>query len=302
MKDAPTGAGARGIWWVDEAGKWRFVDPASAQAHVRQPFGPDPAHEAVGYRAIGCVKVAVDDTVIFVNWDVREVDPNALGEVQDFLERSGRGRSIILNFFYAGWNKEHWRSGADAVRRIDCTSAFRSIELIDTVLMARRKLFDPDSANAEISRGLKLWDRAGGRLGSGTNPEFSELSQEALIFSPRPDDGCLVFSHTGPSSSFSQIYGRDMAEHQVGLPSDYNGPDQAFAERVCTAYRQVLDHQEPRLDHIRALIHRDNGEPIWAAYQRLLMPWRRDDGEPLLVCLTSVTQKISIPFLEARSG
>ncbi len=300
MTDGPKPSGARGTWWVDERGNWRLVDPASNRGHISRPFGPGLAQEGAGYRAIGCVKVTIGDDFTCINWDVCEVEPGAIQAVLDFLRRDRGTREFILNYFYAGWNSECWANAPEALRRIEYTTAYREVELIDTLLMERRDLAEVMAAKPEIRRAFECWQRTSGRFDERSDSELAQLSRQVLTFALSPHEDELVFKHTGQDSSYAQVYGTDSAQSQIGLPSDYNGPDQGFADRVCLSYAAVLAQEEPQYDHVRALIHRDIGEPLWAPYQRLLLPCKQSDGSPLLVCLTTVTQDISIPFLEAR--
>ena len=127
-----------------------------------------------------------------------------------------------------------------------------------------------------------------------TWPYFSH----AMVFRPA-EDGQLTFVYVGKESPAARVYGSEWAAASEGHEHDGHSPDRDYSSRVCRPYTAVLESGEPRLDHIRALIHRHVGEPLWAPYQRLLAPCKLRDGSPVLVCLSDLTQQIAIPFMNA---
>jgi hypothetical protein len=86
-----------------------------------------------------------------------------------------------------------------------------------------------------------------------------------------------------------------------GRPFQIEEPGRRYSFSIMQAYAGVLDTGEPRLDHIRAIVRRPSKDPLWVPYERLLFRAATEDGEPVLCCLSTITQDIAIPFMRASA-
>jgi hypothetical protein len=136
-----------------------------------------------------------------------------------------------------------------------------------------------------------------------TLAECAELSPQLVIYR-RHERLTLehwVSVHAGRQSAAGRYFGQDWVHEACGRPFQIEEPGRRYSFSVMKAYAGVLDNREPRLDHIRAIIKRPAKDPLWVPYQRLLFRAAAENGEPLLCCLSDITQDIGIPFMRASA-
>ncbi len=286
-----------GHWWVDDDGAWNFWG-------LDRPRDPDTGAKVertfrrIALHRLGMVRVARHSSRTVVEFDLQRVDDTALDATVEFVASAGHPGPVELRFFHRAWNIEGHFDAPVAARRIQEVRSFRDVVLANTVTTLRRPL----SARAMISRrvrdALRLVKARGSRL---TLLDCADLMPHLMIY--RRDDrlgsGLWVSLYAGGQSGCAWVYGPDWVREARGRPYQFDEPGRRFSFNVMQAYAGVLDTGEPRLDHIRAVMRRPGKDPLWVPYERLLFRAATEDGEPVLCCLSAITQDIAIPFMRA---
>lgn len=287
-----------GLWWVDDTGRWNAADPRASGPYGANPIGTSLEHQQIAYRHLGMAKVRVRANTCEIAWDVKHVDDGTFSALKDFLTARPRIGRIQLNFYFGAWQREVWRDSQPATSRLMETAAFRELTPFQGVTI-RNVTVDDEAVGAKtIRRVYEAWERTQGRRrrGGAADDELASLKSQLLMFRPRDRDGLLHFTEVGRKSALARVLGRGWATSAIGKPYDRGQSDHAYEDRVTAGYAQVMETGEPRLDQIRAVIRPDNGEPVWASYQRLLVRSHEADGSPRLACFSYLTQDLNIPF------
>ena len=219
------------------------------------------------------------------------MDDTALDATVDFLATAADSGGAELRFFHQAWNIERHLSAAALARRIDEVRNFRGVVLASTVTTLKRPLSAPAMVSPRVRDALRLAEARASKL---TLLECADLIPHLIIY--RRDDrlglGHWVSLYAGSQCGCAWVYGPDWVREARGRPYQFDEPGRQFSSNVMQAYAGVLDTGEPRLDHIRAIIRRPGKDPLWAPYERLLFRAASEDGEPLLCCLSAVTQSL----------
>ena len=161
---------------------------------------------------------------------------------------------------------------------------------------------DVEVSARPVRRVYEAWERSGGRHGRRGSDDMAAIHPELLVFSPRGKSGRLHFVEVGRKAALARFLGRGWAKAVLGKPYDRGQSDLEYENRVTSGYAEVMRTGEPRLDQIRGIIRPDDGDPVWVAYQRLLIRSYEADGSPCLACYSYPTQDLSIPFPAALPG
>ena len=275
-----------GEWWIDEIGGSHFA------------CGIDGSFDALYFRHLGLVRVAVFSTKIVIQWDIGKVSDVALAAVIERFSGCQLAVPVYLRYFYFGWITEQYSTPQAIIERIDRIQQFRSVELIRSTYIDEHDLSDIKNGTKLVADGYELWERTGGHFDKTSQDELSAYIPHLLIFRPMPHDNELVFSYVGSKSTAARVYGPEWASSAHSMISNESlAPmNRQYDNRVSAAYQDVLNTGEPRYDHVRALLHLDGSEPFWVSYERLLTFGLIDKGKPAVVCLVNRTQNISIPL------
>ena len=87
--------------------------------------------------------------------------------------------------------------------------------------------------------------------------------------------GTAYLERAGGSSLLSKIMGKNWTETFAGRDEI---ADSDFDYEVMSHYEQVLETFKPRYDQVFATVTPPGGEPIWASYNRLIVPTQFEDG------------------------
>ena len=272
--ESPSPPFPAGEWWIDEIGG------------LHSAGGVDRSFDALYYRHLGLVKVAVCPTKIVVQWDINKVSDDALAAVIERFSGCRLAVPVHLRFFYFGWTTEQYSNPEEIIERIGRIQQYRSVELIRSTYIEEHDLSDIKNGTKLVVDGYELWERTGGHFGKATQDELSGYIPHLLMFRPTPHDNELVFSYIGSKSTMARVCGPEWAASVHNMVSDESMPpmNRHYDYQVSAAYRDVFKTGEPRYDHVRALLHIDGSEPFWISYERLLTYSLIDDGEPAVVC------------------
>ncbi len=280
-----------GKWWFDETGRYlphRFVDK---NVHARRR----------AFRYFNLVEVLASRASIKMSWDVAHVSPLAIMMAGRFLTTRLPTANVTLEYFWGAWNRETSLSPAAAIKRMADIASYRDVVPYSGTMVVRRPLHSVRSEGNLIRSTFESWDRDGAyfMLGPSGDNQLAEISKFALGFRPDRGEHRLIFDHIGEASGAVQVFGDEWARDAVGRACHRTQPDFEFDDRVCSSYAQVLETGEPYVDHIRAAIRRDGGDPVWVPYRRLVIPSRDRFGAPVVLSVCDVRQDINIPFMVA---
>lgn len=145
-----------------------------------------------------------------------------------------------------------------------------------------------------IGKAFKAWDLADGNLAAR---DFGSLMPYYLTFRPDRRESGLDFGHVGDATAAISVWGSEWAKDAVGRACHRSQPDFEFDDRVCEAYYEVFEAGKPHLDHVCALIHRENMDPVWLSYRRLVVRARDNMGVPTVVSVCDLSNNLSVPFM-----
>jgi len=276
-----------GTWWIDETGRYHTA------------YGVDESFDHFFFRHLGHLKLVVNPPIVTIQWDVHNVSADALAPVLDRLESCRDLIDVHLRFFYYGWIDERFQSQNEALKRILEISRFQSVELIRSTYIDEHDISTIGEASDLISDGFRFWESTKGNLKNANQENLSAYMPHVLVFRPAKNDRNLIFGHVGSKSTAARVYGDAWATSAVNEKSDASlePSNLNYDQRVSAAYGFTLETEEPRYDHVRALLHLESHpEPFWVSYERLLTYSLLHDGSPAVICLVNRTQNVSIPL------
>jgi len=278
-----------GVWWIDEKGTFQSA------------MGLDKSFDRIFLGHYGQVKFTSDRQGIRIGWDVRKVEDGAIDAAAGRLLECGSNSTVHLSFFYYGWVNEMLADPPTAASRILQVQRHREIELVRSTYMEEHDVSEADSAAPLIRDGFKFWESTGGRFNKAGNEWFAGYLPNCLIFRWNKREDELVFSHVGNKSMCARAYGDEWVADTIGQSLDLGvGPErQSYTDRVNLGIASAMETGEPNYQHFRTILYRDNCEPQWFSYQRLVSRHTLHDGRPGVVVLSCQAEDISIPF--ARS-
>lgn len=145
------------------------------------------------------------------------------------------------------------------------------------------------AAAADYSHPLKpmfqKWRASLGQFNETTLPflqRFGFFSKLIIAGMPRPGEP-LRFEFLG---SGIQIYDEEHIFQLVGQPVS-NQPDKDYGAWIEAQYSALLESKQPRLDCVDATIRHSRNQMRSVRYERLLLPWRGNNGA-YLITITSV--------------
>ncbi len=284
-----------GHWWVDDEGAWNFWG-------IERPIDPEGRERAeqafrrIALHRLGMIQVTLRPGTALVEFDLHRVDDTALDSAADFLASAAYPGPVELRFFHRAWNMERYPEGTVAARRIQEVRGFRSVVFANTVTSLNQSLSAESAVTSPLRSALRLVEDRTSKL---TLHDCADLVPHLNIFRPDTQLGSAkwVSLFAGNRSGSAWVFGQNWAQEARGRPYRIDEPGRQYSFSVMKAYARVLDTGEPQLDHIRAIIRRPGKDPLWVPYERLLFRAAIEDGEPVLCCLSAITQDIAIPFM-----
>ncbi len=287
-----------GDWWIDDMGKWRAAELPGTGTDSAVPIGSNMRDQQTAYRQLGLVKALLTPTTITFRWDIWYASPEAIESMIDFLEIDKQPRRIVLDFFYGGWITETFYVPSAAVARIQQTMSFRAVELIDTIFVQEQEFGSISRSSDVIRRGYEYFNKTEHLFDVSDEQAFKFLYSKALVYAEGESEEFFFRLHVGHNAAISRVTQSSLPYSSVVSSGVVSRPSGRYGKMVSAAYNGVLQTREPRLHHVRALFRRENSEPFWVPYQRLLYPSELSDGTPVFICLSDITENVNIPFLQ----
>ncbi len=286
-----------GHWWVDDEGAWNFwgLDRPSDRGDGAQS---ERSFRRIALHRLGMVQVGRYPGNVVVEFDLQRVHDTALDATADFLAGAAGPGPVELRFYHQAWNLESYPDGVTAARRIEEVRGFRGVVFANTVTSLNQSLSAESGVTPPLRNALRLVEDGTSKL---TLRDCADLVPRLIVYrrEDRPGSAQWVSLYAGGQCGAAWVFGQDWARKARGRPFQIEEPGRRYSFSIMQAYAGVLDSGEPRLDHIRAIVRRPDKDPLWTPYERLLFRAATEDGEPVLCCLSTITQDIAIPFMRA---
>lgn len=276
-----------GRWWVDDSGR---LLPHHMIADNR-------VAARIAFTHYGMANVSLDRYAATIRWNIATISDDSMAWAAMTVAQRHPQTEITLEFFWGGWRCEPGYDIAGALERITQLATYRYVDPFIGSAMVERPIDDAmGSEGVLIAKTFDSWERSAGSL---THEHMSLLSPFFLTFRPDRSERDLRFGHVGLSSAGVNVWGVDWAREAPGRVCHRSQPDFEYDDRVCETYYRVLETGEPQLEHVRALIRRENCDPAWLSYRRLVVPARDRMGVPTVVSVCTLGNDLAIPFMAA---
>lgn len=287
MTGVHSGAPAIGLWWVDDSGRLHPHDSTPFQRHQSR----------VAFSHYGMVFLLIGRRSVTVRWNVDAVADGSIVGAARALAQLDSTIDITLEFFWGGWRREPGYRLADAFARMADLALFRDVDpFTGSALVQRQVSGIGTDEGALVWKTFEAWDGSKGDL---STEDLAAMMPYFLTFVQDRRETALHFDHVGHTSAGVSVWGAAWAADALGRVCHRSQPDYEFDDRVCETYYDVLETGEPRLEHVRAIIRRENADPAWLSYRRLVVRARDRMGVPTVVSLCDLCNDLSVPFMAA---
>jgi hypothetical protein len=144
---------------------------------------------------------------------------------------------------------------------------------------------------ARFAPAMALWRRARGRMPGDLLAFLRERGLDgraALLLSP-PGTSELVYVHVGSSHCF---VARACSPLLLVGKSVEMLPDHEYGFWAARSYYASLADQKPRLETVSAVLERDDGQRLWSYHDRLILPWRAEDGGRFILAISEERRRM----------
>jgi len=292
-------ANLEGEWWIDDDCKWRPVGHGHDNSGASILIGSSILDQNIALRLMNMARIKIYKDTVHIRWDVKDVNPNTISDILNYLG-DVKSKRITLNFYFGGWVTERYNFGKQAILRILSLQQLENVYPLETVFIASHDVKDKHKKTKLLRRGSDFLQTIKNGFDCVSDQQLADFLPHNLVFGKNNPDAPITFSYIGSKSTSSRVYGQDWSINSIDAISDktLTESNQEYDRRVSSAYEGVLATGEPRLDHIRALMHFESAEPEWVSYQRLLYKVKASNGKASVFCLCDRTQYLNIEHLK----
>ncbi len=259
-------------WWFGPGGgSLPALAPAAVadDARLRRAYPFDPADLDLPFRELGWARLTIGPEALRVTFDLGRAAPRALANIADRLTGIRGPCPTLLVFFVGGaWARERLATPDAAADRIETLAGCAGD-------LARRPPGTRFAALARADAGplpAAAWSCWNERPGSSADLRLERaapLLPRAALFRPAGAGGYRL-DHVGPRSALAHVFGQEWAARAGGADAL---PDQAYDASVSAPYAAVVAGGRPTFERVVAPIRTVHApEPLWFAYDRLLLP------------------------------
>ena len=247
-------------------------------AHHHLPSDSDPLTYAI--RHLGLLEVAVGETGARIRLRPALTSPRALTALL-YLLGDLRPRRFILTYCDRGWQQELVPGFDPLVLRIEeLVYGVRSLHPTEAFHAEERPL-DPEVTvmPAAFIKLLRQWVMRRGVLPDNPRYPFQRagcLGRTTLV--EQIGDSRMLVSFRGHHLTH---YGTAGWTQFVGRPVDEQ-PDTRFSAAASAVYGEAHARQAPILQGCEGTIAAPNGVGRRSIYERLILPWRTQDGQRMV--------------------
>lgn len=261
--------------------------PATA-AVIGRRLGLDAGNEAISrvVRDLGFVELRYRDNRLRITGRPRVMSPLAVAGLAQKVAR-WRVARVGLSILEEGWGASIHASVAGALSRLRRLCRELSIDPGWSFFDAKPLRLDELEGEGYDQMHLLCaeWQTLGGEMDADMRRQLLARSGAVNVFVARPslDRESVVIEH-------SRVLERPwtsswMRRADVDLRSQ---PDTRYIAWVTRAYRDALAIGRPRLERVRAELHCPERGTRLFDYDRLVLPWRTPQNEPIATGLSIV--------------
>lgn len=259
----------------------------------------DPVHDPVVLHVGEDVLVSCYPKLVDIQWNVNDVAPEAIGAVIDWLSdaKSSTLPMISLGFEFGARNNEVFDSAYQAAARMHEINAYRDTTPFVGTMRKRLRLERAFTGKPDTTDMVECWLRLGGELRPDESPTLKRLMPKTMIFHHVANDGAFIYEYVGQRAFTNRVMGDDWSTRVIGRRAEDCFSDAAYENEVCADYAPVMETDEGRFHHLRAVINVPGQGAGWYNYERLTLPWTTPNGERVLMVFSAPSQNLDIPFL-----
>ncbi|MBX6366785.1 MAG: hypothetical protein IRZ04_02320 [Rhodospirillales bacterium] len=251
--------------------------PAALQRRLGLDAGSGVISRAV--RDLGFIELRYRDNRLLITGRPRVISPLAVAGLGQKVARWRVGR-VGLSVLDDGWSTSVHASVAGAIARLRRLCRELSIDpgwsLFDATPLRLDELDGEGYAQMHLLSAE--WQTLGGEMDCDMRRRLLSRAGAVNIFVARPssDSESVVIE-------YSRVLERPWTSswmHRAGIDLR-NQPDRRYIAWVTRAYRDALATGRPRLERIRAELHCPERGTRLFDYDRLILPWRTPQNEPI---------------------
>jgi hypothetical protein len=144
---------------------------------------------------------------------------------------------------------------------------------------------------ARFAPAMALWNAAQGRMPEEL-PAFLRyrgLDARSMVLRAAPRTSGLVYMHVGSSQCF---IGQACSPLLLIGERAEMLPDREYGFWAAQSYYAALAEQKPRLETVSAVVQRDDGLRLWSYHDRLILPWRAEDGGRVILAISEERRRM----------
>jgi hypothetical protein len=261
---------------------------------------PDPDYDIVSYavRNLGFVDVLVDSAATIVRIRELAVTAAALFGASELISRVALGPVTMITGTQQ-WTERHFDSAASAIAWLEerntaevLTTGFSDIAVVaeDLGRLSNRRLNAIEQSDDRLALMFKKWRIASGKFSYDAMQfmvNFGLLDRATLAHAA--EGGAFVWQHVGQNLNLYERDDRTWHLSLVGRPVSQQH-DRNYGAFIQSSFHQAITRNEPRLDHVDAVIRNRAGSHR-SRYNRLVLPWQADDGTSVISTLSYKTDQ-----------
>lgn len=278
---------------VDPKGKWwRWPSEALSE----QLGYPDADFDLSGYavRNLGYISLVVQENVTLLQFRAGMISAAALASLKPFLAKAVGKAPVGIVFYASGWLEEAHLTADTLLPRMDELAVLREPRMRDQFI---RRPYTPSEwhydAHKELSGLFELWRFVDGVYSAPIERylQTTGLIDRTVHVQPGSDEQ-LRFTNSGGGFTVYDTFSFDSCVGQ--LLTDQ--PDVAYGQWINSTYQNCLRSGQPVIDDVDAIIDEPGHDPRRRRYQRIILRWKRPNGEVLVTGSSLVNASIVIPL------
>lgn len=280
---------------IDNHGKWWLWPSKVLESRFNYP---DPDFDLWSYavRNLGYIALVLEEGSIFVQYRPGLSKEPATRSLLSFLEGRAGQCPVFMLYYLGGWTEEYRLDGRTAAERIREIGAAAGGDGQRQPFLSADKnfdaLFDQDRHH-RLAQVADLWRAVEGKFDKSIPVHLAGIGfLDRTIISTLADHSSLIVQHCGlgyghyDGSTYRRLIGQRVE----------NQPDRSYGEWVATTYRAVITTQLPQFADIDAIIRHPERDLRRSRYQRLILPWKKRNGQVILTSTSLLNPDINIPL------
>src|SRR5258708_6398789 len=255
----------------------------------------DPDFDLIDYcvRNLGMVYIVTENELTRVRFRWVGVSSVALRAADDILLTLPQS-AIRIACEEAQWTERQFADAPTALAWLvnEQQSAFQYSDVAtssrDLNYLSNRRLSSLSENDDKLALLFKKWRIAGRKFSPDVALFLTQFGLlDRAVLARQTEAKSIVWEHIG---THLNMYGTADWQHMlVGRPVT-DQPDRNYGKYTATVFRSALEADEPRFDHVDAVIRERSGVAHRSRYDRLVLPWRSQFNEKIVTTLSYKTQ------------